>query len=291
VPTKEIKRRARGLVEGLEFRVHAGPPVGEPEIQAARDFLRQNEFSSSSDYFGRLIRIQDRIVARPAVAPQGKRNYGGEAAGYWMQVQSIYDHVILSTCYDGEFNAQRGRVKISHRFNQAGRVDFVELKFLRSLQPCLNGAIRKLLTVCDYQDHRRDWFEAEAFALQVLPRELVFLCGDLFRYPRNEVLAWVVNLGHWIAEQLLADLKSRPVNGCGHHTNHVNGNGHNGHRANGEEASHHNGNGNGSHSNQLDLKAVLADEVARPILSQAAALTSVVELGDSDKVVLRYAHK
>jgi len=205
-----------------------------------------------------------------------------------MQVQSIYDHVILSICYDGEFNSQRGRVKISHRFNQAGRIDFVELKFLRSLQPCLNGAIRKLLTVCDCQHQPKDWLEAEAFALRVLPRELVFLCGDLFRYPRNEVLAWVVNIGHWIAERMLADLKSRPVNGCAHGTNGhgVNGNGSNGHGCNDDGV-----NGNISNSGQLNLKALLSDDVAMPILGQVASLTSTVELTDADNVIIRYAHK
>lgn len=255
-------------MESLESRVHAGPPVGEPEIRAARDFLRQNEFSSASDYFDRLVRIQDRVGSRPTGTHQQKCNYGGEAAGYWMQLQSIYDHVILSVCYDGEFNSQRGRVKISHRFNQAGRVDFVELKFLRSLEPCLNGAIRKLMTVCGYQNQRKDWHEAKAFALRVLPRELMFLCGDIFRYPKSEVLAWVVNVGHWVAEQLLADLRSRPVNGFAHAVN-----------------------GSSGNSNQLSLKAVLADEVALPILGHAASLTSVVELDDSDKVIIRYVRK
>jgi hypothetical protein len=261
------------LVEALESRVHAGPPVCETEIQAARDFLQRSEFSTASDYFDRLIRIQDRLRTRPPVASREKRNYGGEAAGYWMQVQSIYDHVILSTCHEGEFNGLKGRVKISHRFNQAGRIDFVELKFLRSLQPSLNGALRKLLTVCDYQHQRKDWHEAEAFALRVLPRELVFLCRDIFRYPRNDVLAWVVNLGHWMTEQLLADLKSRPVNGGAH----------NGHS--------HDGNGNGGASNQLSLKAVLADEVALPILERCGDLTSAIELDDPEKVLVRYVHK
>jgi hypothetical protein len=86
MPTKEHKRLARGLVETLESRVHAGPPVGETEIHSAREFLRQHDFSTASDYFGRLGRIQDRLVNRPVVVRQEKRNYGGEAAGCWMQV-------------------------------------------------------------------------------------------------------------------------------------------------------------------------------------------------------------
>jgi len=195
VPTKEIKRQARGLVEALESRVHAGPPVGEPEIRAARDFLRQNDFSSASDYFDRLIRIQDRVGTRRPAVYQEKRNYGGEAAGYWMQVQSIYDHVILSTCYDGEFNSQRGRVKISHRFNEQGRVDFVELKFLRSLHAPLNGELRKLLLIKEYHAMRKDWLEAQAVALRVLPQELVFLYEHIFQSEREQVLAWLVNIG------------------------------------------------------------------------------------------------
>ena len=265
MPTKEIKRSARGLVEELEFRVHAGPPVRENEIRSAREFLRQNEFSTASDYFDRLVRIQARVGSRPTTLPHHKRNYGGEAAGYWMQVQSVYDHVILSTCHDGEFNSRRGRVKISHRFNQAGRIDFVELKFLRSLQPCLNGALRKLLTIEGFPSRRKDWHEADAFVLRVLPQELVFLFQDIFRCPRNEVFAWLINIGHRIAGDLLNDLRVRPING---------------HAASSE-----------SNTNQLCLKAVLADGVALPVLEQAAKLESTVETNDSDGVVVRYVQE
>ena len=266
VPTKENKRQARGLVEALESRVHGGPPVGDNEIQSAREYLRQNDFSTASDYFNRLGRIRDRIGTRPATAHREKRNYGGEAAGSWMQLQSIFDHVILSACYEGEFNSRKGRVKISHRFNQTGRIDFVELKFLRSMQPCLNGAIRKLVTIQGYQSLQKDWLEAEAFALRVLPQELVFLYGDIFRCPRNEVLAWLINIGHRTVKDLLADLRSHPVNGNGYTPT------------------------NGDNPAQLCLKALLADEVALPILEQAAKLESAVELADPEKVVVRYVH-
>ena len=162
--TKDHRRQAKGLIEALESRVHAGPAVLDTELHSAREFLRGNEFSRSSDYYRRLERVQGRLAGRPAVPVllPGKRNYGGEAAGRWLQLQSAYDHIILSHCYEGEFHCKTGRVKISHRFNQAGRIDFVELKFLRSLDPCLNGEIRKLLRVKDYQVIRRDWRAAEA---------------------------------------------------------------------------------------------------------------------------------
>ena len=265
MPTKEIKRQVRGLVESLEMRAHAGPPVAETDIRSARQFLREHDFSVASDYFNRLTRLQDRVHTRPVIAPQEKRNYGGEAAGCWMQVQSIFDHVILSICYDGEFNLRRGRVKVSHRFNQAGRVDFVELKLLRSLQPCLDGAIRKLVTVKNYQGVRRDWLAAEAFVLRVLPQELVFLFEDVFRASRSEILAWLVNIGHHTVADLMNDLRAGRVNGC-----------------------HAQGGGNPT---QLCLKELLADEVARPILEQAAALESAVELKDPDSVIVRYLHR
>jgi hypothetical protein len=265
MPTKEHTRLARGLVETLESRVHVGPPVGEIEIQSAQEFLRQHDFSRASDYFGRLGRIQQRLQDRPAAAPHGTRNYGGAAAECWMQVQSVFDHVILSICHEGDFHTRHGRVKISHRFNQAGRIDFVELKFLRSLQPCLNGELRKLLTVKGYQNLQRDWYVAEAFALRVLPQELVFLFEDLFRCPRNEILAWLVNIGHRTVADLLADLRSNRVNGSVA--------------------------GAGGNPDQLGLKEVLADEVARPILKQAAALESVVEFDDPQTVIIRYVRK
>ena len=265
MPTKEIKRQARGLVEALESRVHAGPPVCPTEIHSAREFLRRNDFSTASDYFSRLGRIQDQLVARKTAVPRQKHNYGGEAAGSWMQVQSVFDHLILSTCYGGEFNSQRGRVKVSHRFNEAGRIDFVELKFLRSLLPCLNGATRKLVMVQDYQDRRKDWFTAEAHALRVLPRELIFLFGDIFRCPRAEVLAGLINVGHRIADELLGDLRTRPVNG---------------HAVDSDGDSH-----------QLCLRALLEDEVALPILEQAAALEACVERDGAECEVIRYVRR
>ena len=262
--TKDHKRAARGLIEALESRVHVGPPVHEAEVRSAREFLRQNEFPIASDYFHRLGQIQERLGARPsapALLP-AKRNYGGEAGGRWMQLQSAYDHVILSTCYDGEFNLRSGRVKISHRFNQAGRIDFVELKFLRSLSSCLNGELRTLVRVRDYQRILKDWREAEAFVLPVLPQELVFLYQDIFRCPRHEVLAWLVNIGHRMVGDLLEDLATRELTGS---------------------VPHRRGDGD-----QLWLTAIQTDEVAQPILEQAAALESSVELGDPKTALVRY---
>src|SRR5215471_12729680 len=102
--------------------MHVGPPIHFAEIISVRDFLLQADFSPASDYYSRLALIQQRLAVRSTEPPlpQAKRNYGGEAAGRWMQVQSAYDHVILSACYEGEFNFKRGRIKISHRFNLEG---------------------------------------------------------------------------------------------------------------------------------------------------------------------------
>src|SRR5207248_1672678 len=115
---------------------------------------------------------------------------------------------IVSTCYEGELNHKFGRIKISHRFNQAGRIDFVELKYLRSLEPMLNGTLRKLVMIKDFQQSRKDWRTAEAFVLQVLPRELVFLFPDIFRCERNELIAWLINIGHRLVQDALNDLSA-----------------------------------------------------------------------------------
>jgi hypothetical protein len=264
VATKDQKRHARGLIEALESRIHVGPPVRDGEIHSAREFLRQSDFPAASDYFHRLGQIQHRVECRPT-APSllpAKRNYGGEAAGRWMQLQSAYDHVIFSTCYEGEFNLKSGRIKISHRFNQAGRIDFVELKFLRSLHPCLDGGIRTLLRVTDYQSLRKDWRAVEAFVLPILPRELIFLYSDIFRCPKHDVLAWLVNIGHRMTEDLLQDLQARPPNGSTPPR--------------------------GRNGDQLCLSAVRTDEVAMPILEHAASLECAVELGDPKTALVRY---
>ena len=265
--TKDHRRLARGLIEALELRVHAGPPVHETEVSSAREFLCQNDFPQASDYFQRLEQIKSRLEVRSGMPPllPGKRNYGGEAAGRWMQLQSAYDHVILSTCYEGDFDCKSGRVKVSHRFNQAGRVDFVELKFLRSLHPCLNGEIRKLLRVKDYQNIRSDWRAAEAFILPVFPQELVFLYHDIFRCPRPEVLAWLVNIGHRLAGDLLEELRSRPINGSASHR--------------------------GANGNQQSFQAIRNDEVAWPILEQASSMESAVELSNPQMAQVRYTSR
>jgi hypothetical protein len=265
VATKEHKRRARGLIEELECRVHAGPPVLPAELTSAREFLERSEFPRTSDYYNRLSQIQYRLETRSTEAPPlvGKRNYGGEAAGYWMQIQSAYDHLILSTCYDGSHNGQQGRIKISHRFNQAGRIDFVELKFLRSLQPFLNGAFRKLISVCDYQHLKKDWSSAEAFVLPVLPRELIFLFADIFRCERPELLAWLVNIGHNLISDLRAHLAECPAS-----------------RRPAMEAR--------EFQSQLGLEEIRSDAVASPILEKAALLESTVELQSEKTIIIRY---
>jgi hypothetical protein len=265
VATKDHRRYARGLIEALESRVHVGPPIRDTEVASAREYLRQNDFSGASDYFNRLAQIQDRLATRSprlSLLPT-KRNYGGQAGGRWMQLQSTYDHVILSTCYEGGGDGLPGRIKISHRFNQAGRFDFVELKFLRSAHACLNGEIRSLLRVKDYLNIRKEWHATEVFVLPLLPRELVFLYQDIFRCPRHEVLAWLINVGHRMVADLLADLRTRPANG----------------------STHPNG---GDGSGQLCLTAIHSDDVALPILEQAASLESAVELNEPRMGVVRY---
>jgi hypothetical protein len=264
VATKEHKKHAKGLIEKLESRIHAGPRIEHGEVLSVREFLHQNDFSPASEYFRRLVQIQDRLAGRTsnhAVVVQGKRNYGGQAGGRHMQVQSIYDHVILSVCYGGEFNTRRGRVKVSHRFNQEGRVDFVELKFLCSLSPVLNGAIRKLLLVKDYQKLRKDWNAAEAYVLPVLPQELVFLYKDIFKCDKADIFSWLINIGHTIAGDLLTELDSGPVVST---------------------------NGNGE---QLGLQFVREDSVALPVLQKAAARECAVEIEDEREVVIRYVRK
>jgi hypothetical protein len=325
--TKENKRQVRELVEELEQRVHCGPVIRSVEIQSARDFLRRNDFSPASDYFNRLAHLENRLQGRPleiSRSPQAKRNYGGRAGGFQMQVQSIYDHLILSTCYTGDFNTKHGRVKISHRFNQEGRVDFVELKHLNSLHPPLNGELRKLLMVEDYSSLPKDWYEAKASVLRVLPQELVFIYEDIFRCPKSQLFAWLLNIGHGIVADLLQDLKSQknkrslpPDSASGpvcpdfsRPANHGpnldwppeawNQNGNGGtvcleRTRTGCEVVARNGNGfeerpsqPAKYPGQLPLDALLQDEVAMPILEKAARLESVVEIKNPAEILVRY---
>jgi hypothetical protein len=327
--TKENKRQIRELVEGLEQRVHCGSAIRDVEIQSARDFLRQHDFSPASDYFDRLAHLENRLQgrAREIFQPRIKCNYGGKAGGCQMQVQSIFDHVILSTCYAGDFNTQHGRVKISHRFNQEGRIDFVELKFLNSLHPPLNGELRKLLMVQDYSSLPKDWYEAKASVLKVLPQELIFLYEDIFRCPKSQLFAWLLNIGHGLVEDLVEDLKarknkrslppdsapdpvcpdfSRPVNhgpnlGWSPEAWNQNGNGRTVclERTRTEsEVVARNGNGFGERPSQpvgspgqLPLDALLQDEVALPILEKVARLESVVEIVNPTEILVRYQRK
>jgi hypothetical protein len=263
VATKEHKRHAKGLIEKLESRIHCGPRIEHGELLSVQQFLHQNEFSPASEYFRRLGLLQDRLATRQNGEPvaHGKRNYGGQAGGRHMQLQSIYDHVILSVCYGGEFNTRRGRVKVSHRFNQEGRVDFVELKFLCSLSPALNGAIRKLVLVKDYQKIRKDWDAAEAFILPVLPQELVFLYRDIFRSEKPDIIGWLINIGHVMAGDLLVDLDSRVEQG------------------------------NNGNPEQLALHHVREDAIALPILRKAATRDCAVELEDERVALVRYVRK
>jgi hypothetical protein len=263
VATKENRIQVRGLIEELESRLHRGPPIADTEIRSVSNFLAQMEFSPASDYHARLRRVQDQLSvrARQPVPRPGKRNYGGEAGGRWMQLQSAYNHIIISTCYAGQFNGKRGRIKISHRFNCQGRIDFVELKFINALEPVLNGELRKLLIVNGFQEIKRDWKVAEAFVLPVLPRELLFLFENLFRCPREEIFAWLVNFGHGIVEDLLRSFTLPPKVSQGLL---------------------------GGSPGQLPLHLLRGDEVAQPILSSAGLLKCSVQCLESKLVLIRY---
>ena len=265
VATKEHRRVAKDLIEGLESRVHSGPPIEPREIACAREFLVQNDFSRASDYFTRLGEVQNRVVLRGFEHSRPvKRNYGGEAGGCWMQVQSAFDHIIVSTCYAGEFNTQRGRIKLSHRFNRAGRVDFIEVKLLKSLHPALHGEYRKVLVLKNYQGANRDWHEAEAFVLPVLPRELIFLYPEIFRIPRGEMLAWLINIGHRLSCDLLEAMHEDTINGV---------------------------NSVSERGSQLPLKDISQDAVAVPILEKASGLQAAIEIIDDGNALVSYSRK
>lgn len=237
-----------------------------------------------------------------------------------MQVQSVYDHLILSTCYAGDFNTKRGRVKISHRFNQEGRIDFVELKYLQPLDPLLKGELRKLLMIKGYPSIQKDWHEVDAFVLEILPRELVFLYEGIFRCPRTQLFAWLLNIGHGIVEDLLKDLQSSkfkfstatpsgpgpnlgwPPQGWSQNAvsaGATNGSGktvclepvQNGHGLVSENGFAESPPQSARYPDQLPLDALLRDDVALPILEKAAGLESVVEVAGETEAVVRYIRK
>lgn len=262
-PTKEARREARRRLDALESALRAGAVLQPLEIRQFAEFLRAHGFAPNSSYFARLAEIEAFVRSHPVPPDAAKRDYAGYAAGCWMQVQSVYDHVILSVCYEGEFRGQRGRIKISHRFNRGGRTDFVEAKLLRSLDPVLDGALRKLVTVRGFPGLSPEWWTASAYALRVLPRELLFLHPDLFRYPRERILAWLVNIGHQTVADLVAELEEStevPETGPA--------------------------------GRQWPVTWLRRDAVAWPILQQAARLEASVDPGDSpDAFQIRYLRR
>ena len=154
----------------------------------------------------------------------------------------------------------------------------------------------------DYQAIRKDWHAAEAFVLPTLPRELVFLHDDAFRSPRADLFTWLVNIGHGIVDQMLAELESVPAPTTtlqsdrwnGHPTASVNGSVRWSADARGGPASdvalapppRHATSGNGKKLEQLRLSAVLEDEAASTMLESIASHESAVEDRDDDKTVL-----
>ena len=94
---------------------------------------------------------------------------------------------------------------------------------------------------------------------------MVFLFEEVFRSPREELFAWLINIGHGLVDDLLKDLGDRPPNGY-HQLSPKN-------------------------PDQLCLTAVRTDSVALPILERTAALESGVELEGDETAVVRYYRK
>jgi len=254
-PTREARRWARRRLEWLEKILHTGPGLQWNQLSEFEQFLRDSGFPPNSEYFERLARLREVLRTRATPPDAAKRDYAGYAAGCWMQVQSVYDHAFVSVCYDGQFSERRGRIKITHRYNRAGRVDFVEAKLIRSLDPRLHGALRKLVTIREYPHRDPAWWTAPAYALRVLPRELLFLHPDLFRHPRPALLAWLINIGHRTVADLVRELsQAEPSSPAAHG------------------------------GRQYPLDWLPADAVAWPILQQAGQLEALVEPGDSPDV-------
>ncbi|MGH7972133.1 MAG: hypothetical protein ACREIC_25750, partial [Limisphaerales bacterium] len=134
-------------------------------------------------------------------------------------------------------------------------------KFVSSLEPVLNGQYRKLLLVSNYQAIKKDWRVAEAFVLPVLPRELIFLYENIFRCPKHELFAWLVNIGHGLVQDVGDSLRT----GFGP-----------------AESQRPNDFG------QLPLLMIREDEVAVPIIEKAAVLKSTVQCLEPARVAVNY---
>ncbi|MCS7091498.1 MAG: hypothetical protein RMN51_05555 [Verrucomicrobiota bacterium] len=262
-PTRQARRSAHQRMRELEAAFHAGPSaLTLADLDDFEQFLFQQGFAPDSEYFARTALLKARLQERITPTQAEKRDYAGYGAGCWMQVQSVFDHCLLSVCYAGEFRTRPGRIKITHRFNRAGRVDFVEAKLLQSLDPQLHGALRKLITVREYTRLQHDWWRAQAFVLRVLPRELLFLHQEIFRCPREQLLAWLINIGHRTVADLVEELRGEPL-------------------AKSVPSPH-----------QLPLNLLPNDPVAWPILQEASILEALVEPGDtSDIHLVRYLRR
>jgi hypothetical protein len=133
---------------------------------------------------------------------RGKRDYYGVFHhNRRLQVMPVYDHIFLSRVYGG-------RLKMSWRFNRAGRLDLIDSIVIVREGPKNNP--EHLVLVEGFQSCDPEWSERPAEYIMP-PDEIRYVHGSFDRLDLQDLYQSLIRFGHSMCREFLADLDTGGV--------------------------------------------------------------------------------
>ena len=220
MPTQEDEKNIHDKLIELDKAFAAGKEVHR-DAEHLLEEITQLGFSGGSEHFKRALSIYQ-MEARDGIADtdiqqpkrlleSGKYDYVGHIGSYFLQAVIAYDHLFLTRVYSGEFHARKGKIKISNRFNSEGRLDLIDAKLIRSLDAHMDGAIRHLVTIDGYRTLSKDWQTAPLLYLSCIPKEMIFVKGDILRASPPKLYNTLVGYAYRTASDLLDGISRETI--------------------------------------------------------------------------------
>lgn len=268
------------IVESLETRVALKKPISTDEVQGAADLMESLGFSEQSAYYARLERLyvladkqKPAVVEKPAERPDapvtdsealdfkrvGRREYAAIYSRGSAFLKFVYDHFFLMKLHKRWYKDRGMAVKISHRFNQEGRIDLVDAVLVHSLDPRMDRAVKHLLSVDGYDKKEKGWHGAEAFYLPIVPFEMIAFDEQFINKTYVERCQSLLREGHDGARLLVREMRAGKL----------------------QESS-------SVRSEQKQLAEIVEDREGLYMLIKAASLVPTVRDYDKERVMVGY---
>ena len=179
------------------------------KVNGMKSFLKSQGVARESEYFRRLNELESKNLFSFENSNDENINFSKPKRVYSgfidnkriLRVIPVYDHLFLSRIYGG-------KIKVSWRFNQSGRLDLIDSMIFPE------NRVYNILNVLDFQSGNKEkpnWGDNLA-RINEFPEEAVLINKGFGNLGNIEKYQSIARFGHSEASDLYGSLKSRRFN-------------------------------------------------------------------------------